>query len=711
MRTRCLQYLYLCLVTCQTFAVSSRAASQSPVPPIAPTRPHRTEIHGLTLEDPYFWLREKTNPAVIRYLKAENRHAQAMMKPTEALQKTLFKEMRSHIKETDLSVPVRDNGYYYYSRQVRGKQYAVHCRKKGGLEAPEEVLLDVNQLARGQKFMAVGEMSVSDDGRWLAYTTDTTGFRDYTLQVKDLQTGKLLPMRVAHVDGVEWAADNRTLFYAVEDDAKRSYRLYRVSPQAGAPATLVYEEKDERFTVGIHRSRSKAYLFLELDSHTTTEVRFLKADRPEGAWTLMAAREADHEYYVDHNSDWFYIRSNKPDRNFALFRTPVAQPERPAWKVVIPPRPDVLLANVDLFKDCYVLSEVENARTQLRITDLRTGDSHRIPAGEETAILSLHANPEFDSQALRYGYESFITPRSVYDYHWKERRNELLKATEVPGGFDPKNYATERIVAKAPDGKSVPISLVRRVGSGQGAGQPGPLLLQGYGAYGIPSWCYFSSSRLALLDRGVTVAIAHIRGGTELGQPWHDDGRMLKKKNTFSDFIACADHLVQQGYTSRDKMAIAGGSAGGLLIGAVLNARPDLCGAATLDVPFVDVVNTMLDETLPLTVGEFEEWGNPKKRPDFDYIRTYCPYTNLRQAAYPPILINTSLNDSQVMYWEPAKYTAKLRSLKQDHNPLLLNINMDAGHGGASGRYDRLKEIAFDYAFILTQLRVKSQGP
>ena len=684
--------------------MAARASSEPPIPPKAPQRPHAVEMHGVKWEDPYFWLREKTNPAVLKHLKAETAYAKAMMKPTEKLQKALFREMRSHIKETDLSVPVRDNGYYYYSRQVTGKQYPIHCRKKGSLDAPEELLLDVNKLARGEKFMSVGDMSVSDDNRWLAYTTDTTGFREYTLQVKHLATGKLLTLRIPHVDGVEWCSDNRTLFYAVEDDAKRAYRLYRIRPESEVTATLIYEEKDERFTVGIHRSRSRAYLFLELTSHTTTEVRYLKANEPEGEWALIAARKQDHEYYVDHHTDWFYIRSNKPGRNFGLYRAPVTRPDIKGWASVVPVRSGVLLANVDCFQDCYVLSEVEEAQTQLTITDLLTGNSHRIPLKEQTGILSLHGNPEFDTSSLRYGYESFITPRSVYDYHWKQKRNELLKTTEVPGGFDPKNYETERLLAKAPDGKSVPISLVRRVTKAGEQHPPGPLVLQGYGAYGISSWCHFSAARLGLLDRGVTIATAHIRGGTEMGQNWHDEGRMLNKRNTFSDFIACADHLVQRSYTTRDQLGITGGSAGGLLIGAVLNQRPDLCGAAILDVPFVDVINTMLDEALPLTVGEFEEWGNPKTRSHFDYMKTYCPYTNLRQAAYPPILINTSLNDSQVMYWEPAKYTARLRSLKQDKNPLLLNINMDAGHGGASGRYDRLTEIAFDYAFLITTL-------
>lgn len=689
------------LIVCQCLGVAARIQAQSPTPPVAPQKPHSVTLHGERLDDPYFWLREKTNPAVIRYLKAENQHTEAVMRPTKALQRALFKEIKSHIKETDLSVPTLDNGYLYYTRSKKGKQYPIHCRRQGSMESREEVILDLNELAKGESFMDVGDMNVSDDSRWLAFTTDVTGFREYTLQFKDLQTGRLQPLKIPHVGDVEWAADNRTFFYTVEDAAKRTYRLYRSSLDAKAKPVLVYEEKDERFSIGIHRTRSREFLVLEIESHTTTECRFLRATSPEADWTLVAPRKADHEYTLDHHGDWFYILSNREGRNFSLFKTPVAQPAPKHWTPVIPHRPDVLLQSVAFFRNFFVLSEVENALTQLRIVDLQNNESHRIAFPETAFLAYVHSNPEFNTEVLRYGYESFTTPPSVYQYHRKEKRSELLKQTEVPGGFQAQNYVVERLQATAPDGQQVPVSLVRRKEVPRNGSAP--LLLTGYGAYGLASWPHFSAARLSLLDRGAIFALAHIRGGSDLGKQWHDDGRMLKKRNTFTDFIACADHLVEKRYTSRDKLAIQGGSAGGLLIGAVLNLRPDVCGTAILDVPFVDVINTMMDETLPLTVGEFEEWGNPKNKEEYRYLRSYCPYTNLKAGRYPAMLINTSLNDSQVMYWEPAKYTARLRTLKQDDRPLLLKINMAAGHGGASGRYDSLKEAAFDYAFLLSR--------
>ena len=698
--------LGILLLVCQLGAVAARIQAQSPTtPPVALKRAHSFTLHGERFEDPYFWLREKTNRSVLRYLTAENQHTEQVMQPTRALQKTLFKEIKSHIKETDLSVPALDNGYYYYSRSVKGKQYPIHCRRKGDMQAKEEILLDLNQMARGETFMDLGDMSVSDDSRWLAFTTDVTGFREYTLQIKDLTNGKLLPIRIPRVGDVEWAADNRTFFYTVEDSAKRSYQLYRKRLDAGSKASLVYEEKDERFTLGVDRTRSRAFLVLEVESHTTTEARVLPAGDPEGAWTLIAPRQPNHEYYLDHHGDWFYIRSNREGRNFALLRTPVTTPSPDHWSVVLPHRKDVLLQQMSFFKDFYVLSEVENALTQLRIVNLKSGASHRIAFPEQAFLAYVHSNPSFETPLLRYGYESFTTPSSVFDYDWKKKTSVRLKQTEVPGGFDASNYVTERIEATAADGRNVPISLVRRKDAPKDGS--GPLLLTGYGAYGLASWPHFSAARLALLDRGAGFAIAHIRGGSDLGKEWHDQGRMLNKRNSFTDFIACADRLVEARYTSREKLAIQGGSAGGLLIAAALNLRPDLCGTAILDVPFVDVINTMLDESLPLTVGEFEEWGNPKNAEEFRYLRSYCPYTNLKAAAYPAMLVNTSLNDSQVMYWEPAKYTARLRGLKQDDRPLLLKVNMDAGHGGASGRYDHLKEIAFDYAFLLSRWGIR----
>jgi oligopeptidase B len=532
-----------------------------------------------------------------------------------------------------------------------------------------------------------------------------TGFREYTLQVKDLRTGALRPERFERTTSVEWAADNQTFFYGVEDNAKRSYRIYR--HRLGGPVQedeLVYEEKDERFNVFVDRSRSRAFLFLVAQSHTASEVRFLAANDPTGKWRLIAAREADHEYDVDHHSDWFFIRSNSRGRNFALFKAPVANPAKERWQEVVAHRPDVMLEALYCFRDHYVLGEREGGLPQMRITAMKSGESHRVQFPEPAYTAQATANYEFDTPLVRYSYESLVTPDSTFDYDMNTRQAKLLKRLEVPGGFDAANYVSERVHAKAPDGTRVPISLVYRKGVKRDGSAP--MLLTGYGAYGAPQSASFSSSRLCLLDRGVVCAIAHVRGGGDLGKPWHDAGRMMNKKNTFTDFIAGAEHLIAEKYTAKDKLAITGGSAGGLLMGAVVNLRPDLFKAVVTQVPFVDVINTMLDESLPLTVGEFEEWGNPKIRAEYEYMSSYCPYTNLKAAAYPSMLVKTSFNDPAVMYWEPAKYVAKLRTLKQDHTPLLLKVNLSGSHGGASGRYDRYREVAFDQAFVLTQLGI-----
>ncbi|HAM73573.1 MAG TPA: oligopeptidase B, partial [Verrucomicrobiales bacterium] len=566
-----------------------------PSAPQAARIPHTIEVHGDRIEDPYFWLRGKTNPAVIAHLKAENRYTDRVMKPTRPLQEKLFKELRGHLKETDLSVPFFHDGYHYYTRVEKGKQYAIHCRKRGTLEAPEEVILDLNRLARGRKFLSVGEMSVSDDGQLLAYTTDVTGFREYTLEVKDLRTGALLPLRVEHVADVLWAADNRTLFYTLEDEAKRPHQVVRAAAAHPGERTVVFTEPDERFSVDVSRSRSKEWIFLHIESHTTSETRVLKASDPAGAWRLVAPREQDHEYSLDHHGEWFYIRSNQSGRDFALFRAPVSDPSRGRWEPVVPHRPGVMLEGVDFFDRFYILSELEGATPHLRFTDLATGESHRLALPEQASSVHLHANPEFHTERVRYVYESLRSPAAVFEYDWRSRQATLLKQTEVPGGFDPASYESERIEAAAPDGKRVPISIIRRKGTRLDG--TAPMLLVGYGSYGIPSTAHFSIQRLPLLDRGVIVGIAHIRGGGDLGKTWHDDGRMGRKRNTFTDFIACAEHLIRSRYTSADRLAIKGGSAGGLLIGATLNLRPDLFKAAILDVPFVDVINTMLDES------------------------------------------------------------------------------------------------------------------
>ena len=693
---------FLLMITDAPFAVPQAAGDAAlPQPPVAKKLPKVDVLHGDRRVDDYYWLREKSNPEVISYLEAENAFTAAVLKPTEAFQESLYKEMLARIKQTDLSVPVRDHGFLYYSRTVEGKQYPIYCRKTLAPDAPEQILLDLNDLATGQKFMDLGAYTVSSDGNLLAYSTDNTGFRQYTLRVKDLRTDQLLPDRIEKTVSVAWAADNKTLFYIVEDHAKRPYRLYRHALGSTDPDPLIYEEKDEKFSLDVERSRSRAYLFLASESLTASEVRFLPAATPDAAWKLIAPREKDHEYEVDHRGDRFFIRTNSGGRNFRLVSAPAADPRRENWQEVIPHRPNVMLAGMDFFADFYALFEREDGLPRLRITSFRDTQSHRIEFPEPTYSASPGQNPEYDTKTFRFNYQSFITPSSVFDYDMDKRTRTLLKQTEVLGGYDSSQYQSERLWATASDGARIPISIVYRKGLKRDGSAP--LLLYGYGSYGASMSATFSSNRLSLLDRGVTFAIAHIRGGGELGKPWHDQGRMMHKRNTFTDFIASAEFLIAQKFTAKDRLAITGGSAGGLLMGAVTNMRPDLFKAVVSLVPFVDVLNTMADSSLPLTVAEFEEWGNSANKAEYDYMKTYCPYTNLEKKPYPAILVRTSLNDSQVMYWEPAKYVAKLRSLKTDTNPLLFKTNMAAGHGGSSGRYDYLREVAFDYSFLLSQ--------
>jgi oligopeptidase B len=676
-----------------------------PAPPVAKRVPKVTDINGHKLVDNYFWLRDKQNPEVKAYLEAENAYTDAVLKPTAPLQKKLYDEMLGRIKETDVDVPYKEGNYFYYSRTEAGKQYQIRCRKKGSLDAPEEVLLDVNEMAKGQKFMSVAAYQVSDDGNLLAYSTDNTGFRQYTLAVKDLRTGKVLSDHAEKVGSVVWANDNKTLFYTVEDSAKRQYRLYRHTLGATGNDDLVYEEKDERFNVDAGKARSKAFIFLVSGSHTTTEVRYISADQPMSEWKVMEPRKQDVEYYPDHNGDFFYIRVNDTGRNFRLVKTPVSDPRSQNWQEVVAHRPNVMLDDTDFFKNYYVLYERENGLPQIRVSDLRSGESRRIELPESAYDVSSYVNREYDTTKFRYNYQSFITPPSIFEYDMQSGSSSLLKQKEVPGGYDRTRYQVEQIYATASDGVKIPISVVHLKGAKLDG--KGPLYLYGYGSYGYPIDIYFNSNIFSMVDRGVVAAVGHIRGGGEMGKAWHDDGRMMHKKNTFTDFIASAEYLVAQGYGSKDKLVIEGRSAGGLLMGAVLNMRPDLFHAAIVGVPFVDVINTMLDESIPLTVPEFEEWGNPKEKAAFDYMISYSPYDNIAAKPYPNILVKTSFNDSQVMYWEPAKYVAKMRATRNDHNLLILKTNLDpAGHGGASGRYDRLKEAAFDYSFILTQMGI-----
>jgi oligopeptidase B len=701
-------------------------------PPIARRKPVEMVLHDDRRVDHYAWLRNKESAEVIDYLKAENAYTDAVLLPTEALQEKLYREMLGRILQTDLSVPYRLRGYSYFTRTEEGKQYPVRCRRRDVTDAPEELLLDLNALAEGHSFLGLGSFEVSDDNDLLAYSTDTTGFRQYTLQIKKLSSGETLGERFERVTSMAWAADNRTLFFTEEDDTtKRSYRLYRHVLGSGEAPILLYEEKDERLRVAVERTRSGSFLLLTSASHTASEVRFLSAKHAGGNFSLIAAREDNHEYYVDHHpgdghsSDGgvFYIRTNSGGRTFRLMEVSTKEPARELWREVIPNRPSVMLSGADAFENHLVLFEREDGLPYLRVVGLanvRDGsergdgnlldDSHRIEFTEPAYNASLGTNPEFVSDFVRFQYESFVTPRSVFDYNGRTREQVLLKQQPVLGGFDARRYVTERLHAGAADGTQIPISIVYRRDTfareprwPEDRNTGAPLLLYGYGSYGISVPVTFSSNRLSLLDRGVVFAIAHIRGGGELGKPWHDAGRMRQKMNTFTDFTAAAEFLIAQRYTSPEKLIIEGGSAGGLLIGTVVNLRPYLFHAAISHVPFVDVLNTMLDASLPLTVGEYEEWGNPQVAEDYWVMKSYCPYTNVTHCAYPAMLVKTGLNDSQVMYWEPAKYVAKLRAMKTDTNPLMFKVNMGAGHGGASGRYDYLREVALDYAFMLTQ--------
>jgi len=701
--------------------------TRSAQPPVARREPVEHVLHGDRRVDHYAWLRQKENPEVAAHLHAENAYTDAVLQDAAGFQEQLYNEMLGRILQTDLSVPYRLRGYFYFARTEEGKQYPMHCRKRDAESAPEELLLDLNVLAEGHSFLALGSFAVSDDNQLLAYSIDTTGFSQFKLCLKDLRTGETLPQTIERVTSVAWASDNRTLFYTVEDaTTKRSYRLYRHSLGAAEPDALVYEEADERFRIDIARTRSDAFLLLTAASHTTSEVRFLPADQPNAEFRLIAPREDTHEYYVDHHpgpeggrpGGIFYVRTNSAGRTFRLMIVSPEDPRRKFWREFIPNRSDVMLADADVFQSHLVLFEREGGLPYLRVVDLpqatanvsAKGDaltaSHRIEFTEPAYNASLGANPEFVTNHVRFQYESFVTPRSVFDYDLPTRQRILRKQQPVLGGYDSTRYACERLHATAPDGTRVPISIVYRRDTPRDASAA--LLLYGYGSYGISMPVSFNSNRLSLLDRGVIFAIAHIRGGGELGKPWHDAGRMHNKLNTFTDFIAAAEHLIAHHYTSQDRLVIEGGSAGGLLMGAVTNMRPDLFRIVISHVPFVDVLNSMLDASLPLTVGEYEEWGNPQIAEDYFYIKSYCPYTNLERKRYPTMLVKTSFNDSQVMYWESAKYVAKLRTLKTDANLLLLKTNMGAGHGGASGRYDYLREIALNYAFLLTQLGIRS---
>jgi oligopeptidase B len=675
-----------------------------PVPPVAKKIPRETGMHGVTLKDDYFWLREKTNPDVVKHLEAENAYTNALMAPTRELQEELYKEMLGRIKQTDLSVPSRIGEYFYYSRTEEGKQYPYMCRRKGSMSGAEEILLDLNALAQGHSFLGLGSYTVSDDGKWLAYSTDTTGYRQYTLQVKNLETGETLPERIERTGSVVWASDSKTLFFTTEDAvSKRSDKFWR--HVVGTDTNeLVLEEKDELFDLGAGRSLDKKVLFVGAYAKTSRELRYLPSDNPSGQFKIVIPRSEGHEYDVDHYRGEFYITTNKGAKNFRVVTAPMSDPSEKNWKPFIDHKPGLKIEGLTFFANHIVVSEREGGLSYLRVIDAGTKQSHRVTTDEPDYALSLSSNPEFNTSTVRFNYQSMVTPSSVYDYDLNTKQRTLLKRQEVLGGYDPANYEARRIWAVARDGTKVPVSIVHK--KGVKLDGTAPLLLYAYGSYGASMTPSFSSSRLSLLDRGVIYALAYIRGGGELGEEWREQGRMMYKMNTFTDFIDCADYLVKNKYTSSKKLVIQGGSAGGLLVGAVVNMRPDLFKAAVAQVPFVDVMNTMLDASLPLTTSEYIEWGNPNKREEFGYMLKYSPYDNVRPQNYPSMLVEVSLNDSQVPYWEGAKFAAKIRAMKTGSNPVLVKTNMGAGHGGASGRYDALRETSFTYAFMLWQMGV-----
>jgi oligopeptidase B len=690
----------------------SKIESNSPLaegpPPTARVIPRVETVHGEIRVDDYFWLRDRGDPEVVAYLEAENRYTNAAMRHTEDLQERLYQEMRGRIKETDLSVPEPLDDYFYYTRTEAGGQYPIVCRRRGSLEAPEEILLDQNRLAAGHPYFRVGVSQVSPDHRLLAYSVDTTGAEEFTLFIKGLTTGELLAESVARTShGVAWANDSRTLFYTVLDEARRPCYLYRhLVGTNPSDDVLVYFEPDAAFFLDISRTRSRKYLLLDLSSHSTSEVRFVSADRPEEPFRLVQPRQPGVEYTVTHHEDRFFITTNDAAPNFRLVEAPVRAPSKEHWSPVLPYRPDVKLDSTDAFRNHLVVYEREAGLRRIRVLDLAAGSEHLVPFPEPVYAFRPHANPEFGTTLLRFTYTSLVTPSSVVEYDFAGHTWTVRKQTEVLGGYQPSSYRSERLLATAPDGTQVPISLVYRLPLELDGRQP--LLLSGYGAYGLSYDPAFSSNTLSLLDRGFVVAIAHVRGGEEMGRAWYEAGRLLQKRSSFTDFIAAAEHLVAQGYTRPDRLVINGGSAGGLLMGAVTNLRPDLFGAVLAEVPFVDVVNTMLDASLPLTVIEYDEWGNPNDPAAYSYIRSYSPYDNIETKGYPHMLVTAGLNDPRVAYWEPAKWTAKLRAMKTDGNRLLLRTNMGAGHGGPSGRYDFLREIAFKYAFVLDVLGMES---
>jgi oligopeptidase B len=690
------------------FIVSSCTQAKKPEPPVAEIIPKELTIHGDTRVDNYYWLNQRENPKVIEYLEAENAYKDAVMKHTEPLQEKLYDEIVGRIKQTDMSVPYKDNDYYYYTRYEEGGEYPIYCRKKETLEADEEILLNVNEMAKGYDYYSVAGHSVSTNNKLIAFGVDTVSRRKYTIYFKDLTTGELLPDKIPVTSGrATWANDNKTVFYAVKDEETlRSYKIMRHVLGTDVSADKeIYEEKDVTFSTYVFKTKSKKFLIIASSQTLSDEYRFLDASNPTGQFKIIQPRERGLEYSVDHYQDKFYIRTNYKAKNFRLMETSIQKTTKENWKGVIPHRDDVLLGGFEIFKDFLVVSERIKGLPNIRVIKWEDRSEHYLDFGEETYSARFSANPEFDTDLLRYSYTSFTTPRSVFDYNMNTRDKELLKQQEVLGDFNSDNYHAERHYATARDGTKIPISLVYRKGLEKDGDNP--LLLYGYGSYGSTASASFRSDRLSLLDRGFVFALAHIRGGSEMGRDWYEEGKLLNKKNTFTDFIDCAEYLIAEKFTNPDKLFAMGGSAGGLLMGAVLNMRPDLFKGVVAAVPWVDVITTMLDESIPLTTSEFDEWGNPKNEEYYWYMLSYSPYDNVEAKDYPAMLVTTGLHDSQVQYFEPAKWVAKLRALKTDDNILLLHTNMGAGHGGVSGRFRRYKETAMEYAFMLDLVGIK----
>jgi oligopeptidase B len=700
----------VCVIFAANAQNSKPTMTETIVPPVATVKPKQLEKHGDVRTDNYYWLNERENPEVIDYLNKENEYYQKSTAHTKDFQEQLFQEMKGRVKEDDSSVPYLYNGYWYVTRYETGKDYPIHTRRKGTMDAPEEILFDCNEMAKGHSYFSLGGLNISEDNKWAAFGVDTVSRRQYIIQVKNLQTGEILPFKIENTTGGStWAGDNKTLFYTRKDAVTlRSDKIYKHKlGEDPAKDALIYHEKDDTYNTFIYKEKSKKYLVIGSSSTLTSEYRILDAKKPDGEFKIFQKRTRGLEYGISHYGDKWYIVTNKDKAtNFKLMTTPEGKTEKENWADLIPHRKDVLLEDIDIFKDYLVVSERSNGLNKIRIRPWK-GEEYYLPFDIETYTAATSTNPDFDTNILRYSYQSMATPSSVIDFNMKTKEKTVLKEQEVLGGkFDKDNYVEERIWATAQDGTKVPISVVYRKGIKKDGSNP--FLLYAYGSYGYSMDPYFSSIRLSLLDRGFVYAIAHIRGGEDLGREWYEDGKLLKKKNTFTDFIDCSKYVIAQGYTSPKHLYAQGGSAGGLLMGAIVNMAPELYNGVIAQVPFVDVVTTMLDDSIPLTTGEYDEWGNPNEKEYYDYMKSYSPYDNVTAHEYPNMLVTTGLHDSQVQYWEPAKWVALLRVTKKGNNQLYLDTNMEAGHGGASGRFEALREDAKEFSFLLDLEGIKN---